>query len=117
MLSSTTQKEDDLVFCHPDGSPFLPDTSSHSWSKLAMSVGLMNCHLHIAWHSMASKMLQDGIHPAIVQQRLGHASIQTTIDAYSHILPGLAEAAAAKLDSWLIPKQQNEPVKVDTEND
>jgi integrase len=61
-------------------------------------------------------MLKQGIHPKIVQERFGHASIQTTIDTYSHILPGLAEAAAAKIDIWLMPKQRKEPVKVATEN-
>lgn len=56
-------------------------------------------------------MLKQGIRPKIVQERLGHASIQITIDTYSHILPGLQEAAA-KLDDWLISnKQKNTSVE------
>jgi integrase len=43
-------------------------------------------------------MLKQGIHPKIVQERLGHASIQITLDTYSHVAPGLQEAAAKRFD-------------------
>ncbi len=43
-------------------------------------------------------MLQAGVHPKIVSERLGHASISITLDTYSHVLPGLQEAAAEKFD-------------------
>jgi hypothetical protein len=43
-----------------------------------------------------------------VQERLGHASIQITLDTYSHIVPGLQEAAAKSFDELLGNKQQNE---------
>ena len=39
-----------------------------------------------------------GVHPKIVSERLGHASISVTLDIYSHVLPGLQEAAAEKFD-------------------
>jgi integrase len=45
--------------------------------------------------------LKLGIHPKIVQERLGHASIQMTLDLYSHIAPGLQEAAALKFDEFM----------------
>jgi integrase len=35
------------------------------------------------------------VHPKIVSQRLGHASIGITLDTYSHVLPAMQEAAAA----------------------
>ena len=43
-------------------------------------------------------MLKQGTHPKIVQERLGHASIQITLDTYSHVAPGLQEAAATRFD-------------------
>jgi integrase len=46
-------------------------------------------------------MLRQGIHPKIVSERLGHSSIAITLDTYSHILPGLQEAAARKFDEGL----------------
>ena len=43
-------------------------------------------------------MLKQGIHPKVVQERLGHSSIQITLDTYSHITPGLQKAAASRFD-------------------
>jgi hypothetical protein len=54
-------------------------------------------------------MLEQGVHPKIVQERLGHSSIQVTIDAYSLVSPGLQEAAAMCFDNVL--KMKNKPDK------
>ncbi len=53
---------------------------------------------HDARHSHVSLMLKQGIHPKIVQERLGHSSIQITLDTYSHVTPGLQQAAAKSFD-------------------
>jgi integrase len=47
---------------------------------------------------MATTMLRAGVHPKIVQERLGHSSIAITLDRYSHVVPGLQHAAADKMD-------------------
>lgn len=57
--------------------------------------------MHDARHTHASLLLKQGIHPEIVRARLGHRSISMTIDLYSHILPGLAEAAAQAFDATI----------------
>ena len=46
-------------------------------------------------------MLQQGIHPKIAQERLGHSSITTTLDIYSHVVPGLQQAAAKRFEDGL----------------
>ena len=56
-------------------------------------------------------MLKQGIHPKIVQERLGHASIQITLDTYSHVAPGLQEVAAKRFDELLNTTPKNEPVQ------
>ena len=43
-------------------------------------------------------MPKAGVHPKVVSERLGHASISITLDAYSHVLPGLQEGAAEKFE-------------------
>ena len=60
--------------------------------------GLKPIRLHDARHSHASLMLKQGAHPKVVQERLGHSSIQITLDTYSHVAPGLQEAAANRFD-------------------
>jgi integrase len=48
---------------------------------------------------MATAMLSAGVHPKIVQERLGHSSIAITLDTYSHVAPGLQHNAANKMDN------------------
>ena len=104
-------KEDDLVFCDLEGKPLLPGTVSHAWTKLVKQAGLEGIRLHDARHTHASLMLKQGIHPKIVQERLGHATISTTLDLYSHVSPGLQQAAAETFDNIVRPKHANEAIK------
>jgi len=53
-------------------------------------------------------MLKQGVHSKIVQERLGHASIQLTLDTYSHVASGLQEAAATGFDKMILPRQEDE---------
>ena len=66
--------------------------------------GIKVIRFHDARHTHASLMLKRGVHPKIVQERLGHASIQITLDTYSHVAPGLQEAAAESFDNLVSPK-------------
>ena len=68
---------------------------------MAESVGLRGVRLHDLRHAHATILLQQGIHPKIVQGRLGHSSVSTTLDIYSYVLSGLQEAAARRLDEGL----------------
>ena len=102
--------DDDLVFSQPDSKPLRPDSITHAWIKLVRRIGLKGIRLHDARHSHASLMLKAGIHPKIVQERLGHAIIQITLDTYSHVAPGLQEAAANRFDELVNPGREKEAV-------
>jgi integrase len=104
-------KDDDLVFSDLEGKPLLPDTVTHAWVKLVRRIGLKGIRLHDARHTHASLMLKQGVHPKIVQERLGHASIGITLDTYSHVAPGLQQAAAEGFDKMVLPKRENEAVE------
>lgn len=93
--------DDRLVFCHYDGKPLRPNTITRAWSMLAASASVKVIRLHDARHTHASLMLKQGIHPKIVQERLGHSTIAITLDTYSHVAPGLQEAAAKHFDELL----------------
>ncbi len=54
---------------------------------------LKGVRLHDLRHAHATILLEQGVHPKIVQERLGHSSVSTTLDIYSHVVPGLQEAA------------------------
>jgi integrase len=97
-------KGEDLVFSTPEGKPLRPNTVSRAWASLAARAGVRVIRLHDARHTHASLMLKQGVHPKIVQERLGHASVQITLDTYSHVAPGLQEAAAESFDKLVSPK-------------
>lgn len=89
---------EDFVFSNAEGKSLLPNSVTHAWIKLVRRTGIKPIRMHDARHSHASLMLKQGAHPKVVQERLGHASIQITLDTYSHVAPGLQEAAAARFD-------------------
>jgi integrase len=43
-------------------------------------------------------LIAQGEHPKVIQSRLGHSSIQVTLDTYGHLFEGLDQAAAERLD-------------------
>jgi integrase len=53
-------------------------------------------------------LLIAGVHPKIVSERLGHSSIQITLDTYSHVLPGMQKESAAKLDAMLFKQDEDD---------
>lgn len=103
--------DNDLVFSTPDGKPLRPNTITRAWTTLASRAGVKVIRLHDARHSHASLMLKQGIHPKIVQERLGHATIGMTLDTYSHVTPGLQQAAAESFERLLNPKRENDRVE------
>lgn len=49
-------------------------------------------------HTHATILLLMGVNPKVVQERLGHANISTTLNTYSHVLPSMQKETAAKLN-------------------
>ena len=76
---------------------------SHALGDVLRKAGLPHIRFHDLRHTHATLMLSQGVHPKIVSERLGHSSITITLDTYSHVLPGLEEAAAERFDGILNP--------------
>ncbi|MFH0847039.1 MAG: site-specific integrase [Chloroflexota bacterium] len=98
--------DSDFVFSAYDNKPLRPNTITRAWENLASKAGVKVIRFHDARHTHASLMLKQGVHPKIGQERLGHASIQITLDTYSHVAPGLQEAAAKHFDD-ILPASYN----------
>jgi integrase len=64
-------------------------------------LGLPAIRLHDLRHGWATLALQAGVHPKVVQERLGHANIGITLDTYSHVVAGLHEDAAEQVAALL----------------
>ena len=59
-------------------------------------VDIPRIRLHDLRHTHASLLLQAGVSPKVVSERLGHATVGFTMPVYAHVIPGMqADAAAA----------------------
>jgi integrase len=92
---------DDFVFIRPDGSPINPNAVTLAFRRIIKRAGLKDIRIHDLRHTHATLMLNAGIHPKVVSERLGHANISITLDIYSHALPGMQEEAAEKFERVL----------------
>jgi integrase len=68
-------------------------------SQLAEASDLPRIRFHDLRHAHATHLLANGIHPKVAQERLGHSSVGIALDLYSHVLPGMQDDAAAKIDA------------------
>ncbi len=98
----------DLVFSSIDGRPMDPGTLTHSFARIVRQRGLSGVRFHDLRHTFASLMLLGSIHPKIVSEMLGHASVAFTLDVYSHVIPGMQKAAIRVLDEILHPEVADE---------
>lgn len=87
-----------LVIDRGDGQPVNPDTLSAGWARFLRRHGFPQVRFHDLRHAHATLMLTQGVHPKVVSERLGHASIGITLDTYSHVLPTLQQEAATAFD-------------------
>ena len=54
---------------------------------------------HDLRHTHAAQLIAAGEHPKVIQERLGHASIRTTLDTYGHLFAGMDAQAAERIDT------------------
>jgi integrase len=91
--------DDSFVVAQADGNPLQPRTITHQWHQLlANNRTLPRIRFHDLRHAHATHMLSAGVHPKIASERLGHSKVGITMDLYSHVLPGMQEDAAARVD-------------------
>jgi len=93
--------DNDFVFEDGEGKPLDPNAVTRTFIKLIRRAGLPRMRLHDLRHTHATLMLKAGVHPKVVSERLGHAGVSITLDIYSHVLPGMQEAAAERFDKLL----------------
>lgn len=101
LLCGSGYNPDGLVFVDADGAPWRPLRLTDSFGRLAKRAGFPRLRLHDLRHTHATQLLRAGVHVKVVSERLGHANISTTLDTYSHVLPGMQEDAVALHDAVL----------------
>jgi integrase len=92
------------VFCDSDGGWLRgPNFTRRSFRPLIKEAKLPQIRFHDLRHTHATILLLANVHPKIVSERLGHASIELTLNTYSHALPTMQKDAAEKLDGVFGP--------------
>ena len=106
---STAQKEEfmslgrpdldqGLVFTNEKGKPCDPCNTTHLFGLWVNKLGLKKINIHGLRHTYATMLLEEGVNPKVVSERLGHKNISITLQTYSHVLPRIAKDAATKTD-------------------
>jgi integrase len=88
--------EDGPVFIRTTGDPLLPTTVTLGFKKIVRKLGLDDVRFHDLRHTHATIMLLQGVHPKVVQERLGHSKMSTTMDIYSHVVPSMQKDAVKR---------------------
>jgi len=98
-------KDNNLVFCTPNGDYYQPDQTTNRIAEFMQQAGF-EASLHSLRHFNASTMLSKKVPIAVVSKRLGHANSQITLKVYSHVMkydeltaPDLWDEATAEIVS------------------
>jgi integrase len=102
LLVGSGYREHGLMFAMPDGRPIHPERFSREFAETVARSDFPRIRLHDLRHTWATLALQAGVHPKVVQERLGHSNIAITLDIYSHVVPAMQTDAADRVASIVL---------------
>jgi integrase len=93
--------EDTLVCARRDGDTLQPQSLTHEFPRFLsrLGEGFPKIRFHDLRHTHATQLLLAGVHPKVAQERLGHSTVTTTLDLYSHVTATMQADAADRLDA------------------
>jgi len=96
----------DLLFPNQVGNVLCPDNWVKRNFKPALKLAkLRTIRFHDLRHTFATLLINSGENIKFIQHQMGHASIQTTMDRYGHLLPETSVGVGARLDAMIDPKK------------
>lgn len=90
-----------LVFTNRKGAPIHQLVVGIRLRRALDAAQLPRIRVHDLRHTAATALMVEGVHPKVVQDMLGHSTITTTMDTYSHVMPALHADAVRRLDRIL----------------
>lgn len=92
--------------------PWRPMNVTSAFRDLTRRGGV-KARFHDLRHSHATQLLRQGIPVKVVSERLEHSTAAITLDVYSHVLPGMQEEAARKIDAVLMEAMRQQSTGTD----
>jgi integrase len=99
LVAGPAYEDQDLVFTNETGRPIHPNSLALRFRRLIERAGVPPIRFHDLRHTCATLLLAEGVHPKVVQERLGHSNIAETLDRYSHVTADMQRHAADQLDA------------------
>jgi integrase len=101
-LRPSKPRPEQLVFASRDGAPFRQSNIRQRVMRPVIErAGVPRRSIHEVRHTHATLLLQKGVAPHVVSQRLGHKDIRTTLGIYAHVLPSMDDEAAKVMTDLL----------------
>jgi integrase len=92
---------DDLVFTNKAGNALIASSFWQHYFQPALRSAGVTCRFHDLRHTSVALAIAEGAHPKAIQTRMGHSSINVTLDRYGHLFPELDEAIATSFGARL----------------
>jgi Phage integrase family len=96
-LVGTRWQENGLVFPSEVGSPADERNVLRRFQKVCSDNDLPKLRVYDLRHTHASLLINEGVHPKRISERLGHSSIKLTMDTYGHLFEGSDRDSAEKM--------------------
>jgi len=96
-----------FILSHENGEPFNPWSMQNWWKRFLKRHGLDYINIHALRHTSATLLINEGVHPKVISERLGHSNISTTMDVYGHVLQEADERSTQLLDEALERETKN----------
>lgn len=87
----------DRLFVATNGQYPRRQNLNRSLKLICRKAGLPELRFHDLRHTSLTLLLAAGENPKVVQERAGHSRITVTLETYSHVLPGMQEQAAGRI--------------------
>ncbi|MED1603596.1 site-specific integrase [Alkalihalophilus marmarensis] len=97
-LLEDNYEDQDLIFCRKDGKVLKPSLLNNGFRLVIKKLGLPHIRFHDLRHTHATYLLSKGINPKVIQERLRHKDIRTTLGIYGHASLTMQKEAADLLD-------------------
>ena len=100
-ISRSVQSATSVVFTTAIGTPLEARNVGRVFDEMLKEAGVPDVRFHDLRHTAATLLLVQGVDARTTMETLGHSQISLTLNTYSHVLPRLQGAAAAKIDEML----------------